>query len=435
MFRTASRLLRLTIIAAITILALFWFAIDPQAKVQAQTAVSTFGTISEVRAAEPQSATDPFMYSPVVWSVLAPPISPVKGTDGRIHLVYGLNVNNASRYDIRITRIEVLDEQGNLTTGTSKVLSDDGQDITGKVRPFSLPQPSMDAVDYTDRLSAGQGGVVYFDMVYDALSSVPNSLKHRITSTFQDPNKAPQTYSAIDQGTEVSRQEAVAIVPPLQGDNWVVANGSGTIISPHRYTVQAANSKLRSPEYFAIDFVRLDAQKRLYNGDIADVKNWFGYGSDIRAVAAGKVVKARDGISNNIPPNIPPLAIDQIPGNHVILDIGNGKYAGYGHIEPGSIVVREGDTVQQGQVLGKLGNTGNSDGPHLHFQIMNSDSFLNTNGLPFVFDQMTYQGHLPGTLDATGNTLASGKTPTIETQRAGRRTSQMPLTLDLVQFK
>jgi murein DD-endopeptidase MepM/ murein hydrolase activator NlpD len=99
---------------------------------------------------------------------------------------------------------------------------------------------------------------------------------------------------------------------------------------------------------------------------------------------------------------------------------------------PGSVVAREGEEVRPGQVLGRLGSSGNSDAPHLHFQVMDSASVLNTNGLPFVFDRLTYQGRLMGTLDSVGDTLFSGETPAIDAHGAGSRTLQMPLTLDLI---
>ena len=119
----------------------------------------------------------------------------------------------------------------------------------------------------------------------------------------------------------------------------------------------------------------------------------------------------------------------------MIVEIGTGKYALYAHMAPGSIVVREGDAVRTGQVLGRLGNSGNSDGPHLHFQIMDAASPINANGLPFVFDRMTYQGQMVGSLDSVLDPLFSGQVPTIETRGAGHRRLQMPLTLDLMEFR
>jgi murein DD-endopeptidase MepM/ murein hydrolase activator NlpD len=316
----------------------------------------------------------------------------------------------------------------------NRVVSADGQDVTGKVRPFSLPQPTQDAADYTDQLGPGQGGVVYVDVTYGAWRDVPSSLKHRIIVSA--PSSPLSPFTVIDAGTDVSRQAALAIAPPLPGDNWVVVNGSGAIISPHRYTVQATNGRLRPPEHFAIDVIRLGADGRAYVGDLADVHNWFGYGSEIISATHGRVVEVLDHLDNQIPGQCcSPLTPDQFAGNHVIVEIGAGISALYAHMAPGSVVVSEGDAVRAGQVLGRLGNSGNTDGPHLHFQVMDSASVLNTNGLPFVFDQMTYHGQLVGTLDSVVDTLFSGQAPTIDPRDAGPRMRQMPLTRDLIGFR
>jgi hypothetical protein len=66
---------------------------------------------------------------------------------------------------------------------------------------------------------------------------------------------------------------------------------------------------------------------------------------------------------------------------------------------------------------------------------MDSASSVNSNGLLFVFDQLTYQGHLVEELDSVVETLFSGKIPTIDTGGAGRRTLHMPLTLDLIEVR
>jgi murein DD-endopeptidase MepM/ murein hydrolase activator NlpD len=431
MFRMTSHVSRPPIASVITMLLLCSLAArapseaqEPYAPTRAQAAVAT----------ERQRPVDPIMVGPVVWSVLAVPIHPVEGTDGRIHLVYELHVSNVSHFDVRIKSIEVLDAHDNHPTGVSRVFSADGQDVTGKVRPFSLPQPTQEAADYTDQLGPGHGGVVYFDITYGAWRDVPRSLKHRIIVSAPSSEFSP--FTVIDAGTDVSRQAALAIAPPLQGDKWLIANGSGAIVTAHRYTVQATNGRLRPPEHFAIDFIRLDANGRAYVGDLANVHNWFGYGSEIISATHGKVVEVLDNLDNQTPGQpLSPLTPDQFAGNHVIVEIGAGISALYAHMAPGSIVVSEGDAVRPGQVLGRLGNSGSTDGPHLHFQIMDSASALNTNGLPFVFDQMTYQGQLVGTLDSVGNTVFSGQAPTIDMRDAGPRMRQMPLTLDLIGFR
>jgi murein DD-endopeptidase MepM/ murein hydrolase activator NlpD len=241
---------------------------------------------------------------------------------------------------------------------------------------------------------------------------MPRRLKHRIVVLVTLPDQDLQVFTVIDEGTNVSPKEALAIAPPLKGDNWVVADCSGAIISPHRYTVQPTNGRLRPPEHFAIDVIRLDAQGRAYVGDPADVHNWFDYGSEIISVTHGRIVEVLDNLNDQIPGHpLSPLTPDQFAGNHVIVEIGAGTYALYAHMAPGSIVVSEGDEVRAEQVLGRLGSSGNADAPHLHYHVMDSACALNTNSLPFVFDQMTYQGQLMGTLDSVGDTVSSGEAP------------------------
>lgn len=68
-----------------------------------------------------------------------------------------------------------------------------------------------------------------------------------------------------------------------------------------------------------------------------------------------------------------------------MIKIGDGRFAFYAHMQPHSLRVHVGEHVKQGQVIGLLGNTGNTDAPHLHFQIMNSPDSWTADGLPFEF--------------------------------------------------
>ena len=100
-----------------------------------------------------------------------------------------------------------------------------------------------------------------------------------------------------------------------------------------------------------------------------------------------------------IPENVPlspthavPMTLETAAGNHVILSLRNGHYAFYAHLQPGSIRVKPGDRVRRGQVLGLLGNSGNSNAPHLHFHISNGDSWFASEGVPFLFDSFEVLG-------------------------------------------
>ena len=80
------------------------------------------------------------------------------------------------------------------------------------------------------------------------------------------------------------------------------------------------------------------------------------------------------------------ITLDNVAGNYVIVDSDDGKYSFYGHLQPGSLRVDPSAEVRRGDVLGLLGNSGNSTEPHLHFHIGGADSSLGAEGLPYVFD-------------------------------------------------
>lgn len=94
-----------------------------------------------------------------------------------------------------------------------------------------------------------------------------------------------------------------------------------------------------------------------------------------------------------------------IAGNHVVVDHENGEFSIYCHLSEGTIGVAVGERVRRGQVIAKVGNTGNSGGPHLHFQLMDSPDFMTANGLPVTFEDVPVQVMVNGnTVEA--NTLS-----------------------------
>jgi murein DD-endopeptidase MepM/ murein hydrolase activator NlpD len=188
------------------------------------------------------------------------------------------------------------------------------------------------------------------------------------------------------------RGAPVRIAPPLRGDRWLAANGpaNGT---HHRRSWLAHEGRAFFPERFAIDFVRLYAEG-LTNGDPAGNGSYRGYGAEVIAVADAGVSAIKDGMADNVPANRAPsgMTLETMGGNLVVLDLGSGRYAFYAHLQPGSIRVKVGDRVRVGQVLGLLGNSGNSNAPHLHFQISDRPSLLLSEGVPFVIDSFVHEG-------------------------------------------
>ena len=113
-------------------------------------------------------------------------------------------------------------------------------------------------------------------------------------------------------------------------------------------------------------------------------------------MADGVVTEVKDGIPENVPgitSRAVPITLETVGGNHVILDIGGGHFAFYAHLQPGSLRVELGDKVRRGQVLGLVGNSGNSTEPHLHFHIENGSSPLGAEGLPYSLASFQVVGH------------------------------------------
>ena len=90
------------------------------------------------------------------------------------------------------------------------------------------------------------------------------------------------------------------------------------------------------------------------------------------------------------------MTLETVTGNSVVLQLGEDRFAFYGHLQPGSLRVKVGDRVKRGQLLGIVGNSGNSTGPHLHFHVADSPSPLAAEGVPYVIDAWD-QLRSPGT--------------------------------------
>ncbi|HJP85953.1 MAG TPA: M23 family metallopeptidase, partial [Gemmatimonadaceae bacterium] len=131
-----------------------------------------------------------------------------------------------------------------------------------------------------------------------------------------------------------------------------------------------------------------------------------GWGRDIIAPAAGTVVYARNDIPDNPHPGVEPDSNYYKPlhdpvmayaGNCVIIDHGNSEYSVLMHLQEGSVTVKVGDRVAAGQVMGKLGSSGDSFGPHLHYQLQSGPELFKYQSLPVRFQNMDvptlFRGH------------------------------------------
>ncbi|MFA4855301.1 MAG: M23 family metallopeptidase [archaeon] len=216
---------------------------------------------------------------------------------------------------------------------------------------------------------------------------IPSSIYHRVYFR-QNNEEEPISGAAIN----ISTEELAISGPPLKGDKWLAASAPPGL-TVHRKALIMLQGLDFFPERYAIDWMRYGPDNLLYKNEGAVNEDYYCYGSDLLAVSDGRIVDAKDGIPDNKPLEYPKnLPLVNYGGNYVVLEIDQNHYAFYAHLIPGSIKVKIGDEVKKGQVIGKLGNSGNSDAPHLHFHVCSSQNFLFSEGLPYLFDSYSLEG-------------------------------------------
>jgi hypothetical protein len=331
----------------------------------AQEPVTLAVTPSQVSAAPVVNMTVPF--APV----------PVPSTDG-VNLAYELELSGAGVRTLVPEKIEVIDP------ATGEVLyAPDAELLKFIYIPASEPAPTE------EELKSGTGKLplpritLWFKVSKDA---VPPRLSHRLTLNRSISGLPPVTMTG---GEVVVRKDLnpVVIGSPVKGSGWTALETTSP--RTHHFHAQVTMDGItRVPQRYAQDWIYLDpVTGQAVSGDAGIAKNYFGYGKEIYAVSDGTVVDVLDGLADVEKIfSAPPATVPTMAGNYVIIDIGNKKYACYAHMVPGSIRVKKGDVVKEGQMLGQMGNSGNSDLPHLHFQVVTgTPSFLGAEGYPHVY--------------------------------------------------
>lgn len=203
-----------------------------------------------------------------------------------------------------------------------------------------------------------------------------------------------------------SDREPVVVRSPVRG-RWVPVNSPADKVPSH--------GTHELGQTYAIDLVHVPDPSRTWQ----PVRRWPlasrpetfpAFGQDVLAPADGVVVHAegwqRDHWSRNSLPGVLYLLVEGmvfrqvlslltlsagrfVVGNSVTLDLGDGVYAVFAHLRRGSVRVRKGDRVRVGDVLGEVGNSGNTSEPHLHFHLMDRPRPMAAAGLPFAFPYET----------------------------------------------
>jgi len=135
----------------------------------------------------------------------------------------------------------------------------------------------------------------------------------------------------------------------------------------------------------AFDIVITDNKGKSYKTDGKTNDDYYAFGKDLIAPCDGEVVLVVDGVKDNIPGVLNPV---YVPGNTVIIKTKNNEFLFFAHFKQYSIVVKQGQKVKQGQLLGHCGNSGNSSEAHLHFHIQNVEDMNSATGVKCYFDKI-----------------------------------------------
>ena len=286
---------------------------------------------------------------------------PVESTDG-VNIAYELELKNAANTTIVPEKIEVLDP------ATGKVLYTEDRGLLASLyHPAAVPPPTQaELQNGTPKLPLPRISIWFVV----SPGAVPDRLTHRLILNRTADGLSPLT---ITGGNVTVRKDLAPVVvgSPVKGPGWLALETTSPMT--HHFSAQVTfNGVTRVPQRYAQDYIYLDpVTGEMVSGNDTIARNYYGFGKELYAVANGTVIDVRnDAPDIEITTEKPPASVETAAGNFVILDIGNRKYACYAHMINGSVRVKPGDKVVEGQVIGLMGNSGNSDAPHLHFQVV-----------------------------------------------------------------
>lgn len=162
---------------------------------------------------------------------------------------------------------------------------------------------------------------------------------------------------------------------PFMG-RWYVTQGGDT---PN------VNLHMELPaQWYGIDLMKVagQSQREVCGTAPHTVKDYYSWGEPVLAPVDGKVISMVDGLPDNALGTKDPL---NPAGNHVVIAATRDKYIFIAHLQQGSVRVKPGQHVVAGQDLGRCGNSGNSDRPHIHMHLQDTPILNQGQGQNMIF--------------------------------------------------
>jgi hypothetical protein len=150
-----------------------------------------------------------------------------------------------------------------------------------------------------------------------------------------------------------------------------------------------------NPTRYAYDFMLISERGELFRSDGKTNEDWLGFGATILAPAGGIVKELRNTVDDNILGQkmfdfrLVFQDIKAFYGNYIVIDHQNGEYSLLLHLKKGSVAVKVGDRVKQGQPIAQMGISGDADNVHLHYQLQNAIE-INNESVPSYFSKFRW---------------------------------------------
>ncbi|MDA9774096.1 M23 family metallopeptidase [Saprospiraceae bacterium] len=342
----------------------------------------------------------------------------VKAND-KIILSYELEMVNAYRNSLYISKIEVInfDDKNVIASYDSSYLLE--HFLRPGVRTFE---------DFLE-LKSSAFGVANLWLELD-VEEIPEQIFHRISFKLKDRQGELQESTADVALIDYPEVTDLTIGLPFRSGKWFY------IANAHRDVRWLTEGNPTFPQRYAIDWAALTNEVKFELDSSKNIEAFKTYNQDLLAVSDGIVVFVKDSVPENDPfgsKYAVQINKENVAGNYVVLDIGNEIYAFYGHLIPGSLSVKVGEHVKQGDMIGKLGNSGNSTGPHLHFHLESKSKYpLGGEGVPYVFENFTQLAYYKE--DIIDSILSFTNVPLPLDQKMIKRHRQTPVGNGIVEF-
>jgi hypothetical protein len=338
--------------------------------------------------AGPQWALAQLSARPARVEVVVPKAPTPVMVDTQQVLVYELHVTNFGPGPLVLRQLDVMDA----ASAEAPLASYRDSALRAAVAPAGAMMGDTAGA----RLDPGFRTIVFVWLPISAGRKAPAMLRHRLLFDIADSASARRDHgiqSAIDSVMLPVVVGSAPVLPsPLRGGQWV-AGAAPSNSSDHRRSLLPIDGHVRIAQRFAIDWAMVGPNGDTHQGDEHQNERYWGFDKPVYAVASGEVVTVVDSIADHPPHTaLPPTTLANIAGNYVTIRIGPDRYATYAHLQHTSIHVHVGQPVRVGDVIARLGNTGQSTAPHLHFQLTDGPSVLGSEGIPYVLQTYTDLG-------------------------------------------